>query len=337
LLSSHEWDGESFFAIQEIRDPRRTNESRDAVTGGPMWEEQMAEEANDTMQQILIRFRGICAHVEVDDPKAETQNGNGKGKKRRTILVSHHGNQDTPIEHHTSYVEFYADDVRAFSPELRVVSYSKPGVDGRFARVDLTKGTIIRLKDTDPGDVEEAPSYRRDVPHFSEILKSFPEANRTIAPGLVGSINKLDTARAFAAFDMPAGTLYAGEPENTITRFPKNINFPPRRLARWAELQATVAAGPITLELSSTTGPTHAIEFTENLRMLTIGNEPERLILGVIENQAAHSHAGATPTQPSGHFALYYNLLDNPPLESDRAVPIPTLLGGAGCNNNNYP
>lgn len=297
----------------------------------------MADESNETMQQILIRFRGICAHVEVDDPKAETQNG--KGKKRRTILVSHHVNQDSPIEHHTSYVEFCADDVKAFSPELRVRSYSKPGVDGRFARVDLiTKGTIIRLKDTDPGDVEEAPSYRRDVPHFSEILKSFPEANRTIAPGLTGNINKLDTARAFAAFDMPAGTLFAGEPENTITRFPKNIDYRPRRLARWAELQATVAAGPITLELVSK-GLTQAIEFTENLRMLTIGNEPERLILGVIENQDGHSHAGAgaVPSQPSGHFALYYNILDNPPQESERAVPIPTLLGGAGCNNNNYP
>ncbi|MEA2488337.1 MAG: hypothetical protein QOH21_129 [Acidobacteriota bacterium] len=289
----------------------------------------MAEEGKT--QQILIRFRGICAHVDVKDGE---EPGGTRRKKKRTILLRHR-NGDANIEHHTAHIEFFADDVDAFSPDLNVVSYSRVGVDGRLARVDLADGTIIRLKNTRPGFVMESASYGRDVPHFTKIL---PEQNRAIAAGLVGDIENLDTDRAVAAFDMPEGILVAGEPEGTITRFQKSVSFPPQRLARWAELHATVAEEPIEIELVTKADATRRIQFKDSLRMLTIGNEPERLILGLLPEsvQGGHSHGdSAIPPQPSGHFILYYDLLENPP--KDRAVPIPTQLGGAGCTNSNYP
>ena len=293
----------------------------------------MAEEVKVKTQEILIRFRGICAHVDVNNGLAP----DGKRRKKRTILMRHR-NADANIEHHTAHIEFFADDVDAFSPELKVVSYSRVGVEGRLARVDLADGTVIRLKNTPPGYVLESPSYESDVPRFTELL---PQQNRPIAAGLVGDIEKLDINRAVAAFDMPEGILVAGEPEGLITRFKKSVNFTSRRLARWAELFATVAAGPIEIELSAPgKSDPRRIQFKNTLRMLTIGNEPERLILGLLPEsvQGSHSHGTSEiPPQPSGHFVLYYDLLENPPQDKDKALPIPTQLGGAGCVNNNYP
>jgi hypothetical protein len=282
--------------------------------------------AETKTQQILIRFRGICAHLDMP------------GKKKRTVLVRHR-TTDFNIEHHTPHVEFYADDVVSFSPDLNVISYSRPGVDGRLARVDLEDGTIIRIKGATPGVVEEEPSYVRDVPRFSEILKVQPPINQKIAATLLGDISAVDSSRVVAVFDMPAGRLVAGEPEHQLTRFAKIVPFDSRPLARWADLHATVPSDRVVLELESKGGVVRGIQFKERLRMLTIGNEPERLILGVISgsDHAAHGHTESVPPQPSGHFVLYYDLLEVPPEKNQRFVPIPSQLGGTGCPNNNYP
>lgn len=296
----------------------------------------MAEE--DT-QQILIRFRGICAHLDLSD------DGQG-GKMKRTVLVRHR-NGDSGIEHHIPYIEFYADDLATFSKSLKVLRYTRPGYDGTFARVDLDDGTEIRLKNVQKGVVREEPSYRKGVLRFKEeILDHLGARLNPIAPRLlVNDPRDIDTTRAMAIFDMPEGTLMGGEPEALITRFERfdsGAEFKARRLARWSDLYATINHGkPIVIELVSlTTGSTRTITFKKDLRMITIGNEPERLILGLLSTTAAAHHGGphgpnATPIQPTGHFVLYYDLLENS--QEERPVPIPTQLGGTGCPNNNYP
>src|ERR1041384_2021285 len=176
----------------------------------------------EVSEQLRIRFRGTCAHLDLS-------NGNGK-KKKRTVLVRHR-NGNSAIEHHVPYIEFYADDVQSFPRELKVLQYSRPGVDGRFARVDLDDTTEIRFKGIEPGEVEEEDNYRSDVPHMSEILKKANVQNRKVAQALlVADAKQIDRNRAAAVFDMPSGRLVAGEPEAMITTFPKEVEFEPRRL-----------------------------------------------------------------------------------------------------------
>jgi hypothetical protein len=292
----------------------------------------MAEAAQD---QLLVRFRGICGHIDLQ----ERENGKGKEKKKRTVLVRHR-NGNSGIEHHVPYVEFYADDIESFPPEVNVVQYSRPGVDGRFARIDFDRPTEIRLKGKEPGWVVEEPSYKRGVPHMSEVVRS-PQ----IASGLKDTVEKIDTSRAAAVFDMPDGRLLAGEPEAMITRFEKSVGFEERRLARWVDLYVEFTP-PLVLELVPLQRPgrTHEIRFKKSLRMITIGNEPERLILGLLQTteefmraigHGAQHNADASPIQPTGHYVLYYDLLETVP--SVKPVPVPTLLTGAGCPNNNLP
>ncbi|MEA2464177.1 MAG: hypothetical protein QOJ98_1924 [Acidobacteriota bacterium] len=296
-------------------------------------------------QQLLIRFRGICSHLDLD-ARANGRSGNGNGengkKRKRTVLVRHR-NGNSGIEHHIPYIEFYADDVAQFSPGLRVFQYSKPGLDGTFARVDLEDGTEIRIAGMEPGYVEEESNYARDIPHMTEFV---PRENRDAAHGLlVPDASDIDRERAVAVFDMPDGRLLAGEPEAMITRFEAKVGFKPRRLARWVDLYVEITE-PLVLQLLSLSGDgtRREIKFKETVRMITIGNEPERLILGLMspgDSSAAghgdgHDHTqNGTPIQPTGHFILYYDLLQNAPVE--KHVPIPTLLTGAGCPNNNIP
>lgn len=294
-------------------------------------------------QQLLIRFRGICSHLDLDRPAdgIGENDYDAKGRKRkRTVLVKHR-NGNSGIEHHIPYIEFYADDVAQFSPGLRVFQYSKPGLDGTFARVDLEDGTEIRIAGLEPGYVEEELNYKRDIPHMKEIV---PPANRSAADGLlVDDVSKIDRERAVAVFDMPNGRLMAGEPEAMITRFKEEAGFEPRRLARWADLHVELTE-PLVLQLLSLSGDgtRREIKFKQTVRMITIGNEPERLILGVMSpgdthaNGNGHDHGqNGMPIQPTGHFILYYDLLQNAP--RNKHVPIPTLLTGAGCPNNNIP
>lgn len=289
----------------------------------------MAQQAD----QLLIRFRGICAHIDLKD-------GNGNGKKKRTVLVRH-SNGKSGIEPHVPYIEFYADDIDDFPPEVKVIQYSRPGVDGRFARIDLDEPTQIRIKDREPGWVQEEPNYRAGIPHMSEILPKVEVASDL----KVSDVSKIDINRAAAVFDMPEGRLMAGEPEAMITRFEEGVTFKERRLARWADLYIRFDA-PLVLELVPLRkhGTTREVRFKSTLRMITIGNEPERLILGLLQTTDEFTHSishgaphdpHASPIQPTGHYVLYYDLLEAPP--TLRPVPVPTLLTGAGCPNNNLP
>jgi len=294
--------------------------------------------------QLFIRFRGIVTNLDLPNGTRP------KGMKRALLL--RHDDPDTPIEHHISYIECLADDLES-APGLKILKYSRPGTDGMFARIDLPNDpgvmTEIRLKGVKPGPVVEEANYRNDVTHFEQILKNYDQLK--IEPSLLGeSAADVDASRTVAVFDMPKGRLMAGEPEAFLTRFdPKLVTFTPRRLPRWVDLLTTVNRPNVELELvQQPGGEPQSIKFRETLRMITIGNEPERLILGVIGGNGGHGAAGHSHgkgngkgngnggrTQPSGHFVIHYNVFD--PVPKDKPVPIPTQLEGGGCGSNNVP
>ena len=298
-------------------------------------------------QPLLIRFRGICAHLDLKK--------NADGKKRKRTLLLRHRNGNSNIEHHVPYIECLADDVVDFSSELRMLQYSRPGTDGRFARIDLADRsdtmTIIRIIDAPAGEVTEDLSYEENVPHLSKILNNPQDATPAVA--LLKDLPAVDVKFATAAFDMPEGTLVAGEPEAMKTRFDSGPAAPEekaRRFSRWSDLYVKVRSGEVTMELEQRpSGDKQTITFAETVRMITIGNEPERLILGLIGGADAHAghhgngngngHGnganGHAPIQPTGHFVLYYDILKNRPDETP--LPVPSQLEGTGCPNNNLP
>ena len=304
-------------------------------------------------QPLLIRFRGICAHLDLTDKNP---------KRKRTLLVRHrNGNGSSNIEHHLPYVECLADDIAAITSG-RMRQYSRPGTDGVFGRIDLEDRpdtiTIIKINGAPAGDVTEDLSYQENVPHFKQILKEGSDA--TPATSLVNEADRVDRKFATAVFDMPAGTLVAGEPEAMKTRFdsgPAAAEEKARRYSRWSDLYVQVPEGEVKMDLeqweNGTRKDTLTITFAKTVRMITIGNEPERLILGLIGGSAAdhdHSHPtengnghgtngngtdGHAPIQPTGHFVLYYDILKNRPDETP--LPVPSQLEGTGCPNNNLP
>lgn len=293
-------------------------------------------------QQLIIRFRGICALIDLPDKNAREQ----KSKRKRAVLLRHRGGDDR-IEHHIPYIEFFADDVAKYPRDLEIRQYTRPGFDGRLARIDLDETAEIVLKAPEripAGDVEEEPNYAYDVPHMKEILRTFKSVADDVVPSmLVEDATKIDRDRTSAVFDMPAGRIMAGEPESMITRFEKRVKFTPRRLARWTDLLISLAP-PLTLELHTLGADvSREIVFHDTLRMLTIGNEPERIILGILTSDTAvhgvnHAHPespDAAPVQPTGHYILYYDLLTNRP--ADPPVPIPTQYTTPGCPPNGYP
>lgn len=283
-------------------------------------------------EQLLVRFRGIVAHIDLPKERDDT------GLKKRAVLVRHQDGNG-PIEAHVPYVSFLIDDVETISEGLTVLSYSRPGVDGRFGRIELQEGTEIRLRGTVPGYVTEEIGYKNDVPRMSEIVgKGKGDAADELR---VPDAKDVDPKLAAAVFDMPAGRLCAGEPEALPTRFKADVKFRERRLARWSDLY-TEYTPKLTLQLVKLGSDTvlGEIKFAETLRMITIGNEPKRLIVGAFAgagSSAGHDHGAvsSTPLQPTGHFIMYYNVLETVP--ADKPIPIPAQLDGSGCPPNNYP
>jgi hypothetical protein len=300
-------------------------------------------------QPLLIRFRGICAHLDL-------KNGASPEKKRKRTLLLRHRNGNSNIEHHVPYIECLADDVLEITPGLRMLQYSRPGTDGRFARIDLEDRsdtvTIVRINEAPSGEVTEDVSYEENVPHFAKILNKANDAVPA-ASLLMNSPLQIDAKFATAVFDMPEGTLVAGEPEAMKTRFDSGpAKDTERRYSRWSDLYVqNVPKGKVTVELdprsNGQAGEKQVITFADTVRMITIGNEPERLIVGLIggaDAHAGHDHNHGTgngngngrgPIQPTGHFILYYDILKNQP--DEMPMPVPSQLEGTGCPNNNYP
>ncbi|HET8797097.1 MAG TPA: hypothetical protein VFO89_05405 [Thermoanaerobaculia bacterium] len=305
---------------------------------------------SETSEHLIVRFRGICGHIDLP-----SENGRKNGpKKKRTVLVRHTNgkgngkkNSKGNVEPHIPYIEFFADDVEALSDTLDVTQFSRPGVEGRFARITFDEPTEVRFKDIPAGLVDEDLGYQKNVPHIGEILRSEVAVLEEL---LMPEIKDVKGDSIAAVFDMPEGRLVAGEPEPALTRFDPKVGFKERRLARWSDLHLAYEP-PLILELAPLggDGDVQEITFKNSLRMLTIGNEPERLILGIFgppsghpngsdtdHDHNGHDHGdGSTPVQRTGHYILYYDLLKNPP--ADPPVPIPPQFDGSGCPNNNYP
>ncbi|HVR37705.1 MAG TPA: hypothetical protein VMU84_01315 [Thermoanaerobaculia bacterium] len=266
-------------------------------------------------EQLHIRFKGICSHVDLG--------GNGT-RKMRTVLIR--GNHDDVIEHHQAYVEFNPDDLAdgGLPADLTLLTYTRTGEAGLLGRIDFGDTYEIRVNAL-PGLVEQDRFFKRGVPSLSEILGR----TATVKPSLLrADPQKIDKALVTTVFDLPEGSIRAGDPEREITRFGSSVPFQERYLAKWSDFFTTVENRPEVQLLSLTGGKDYTIRFRPTTQMITIGNEPLADIVNLLDGGDAAARA-------AGHWPMFFTLIDNAP--DPVPVPIPKQLSGAGCPNNNLP
>ena len=277
------------------------------------------------MPPVTIRFRGLCCFIK-------DTNG-GKYFQRRVVLPTHDHSMD--IEHHTPHIEFLADDLKKVSQGLSTIAYKRPGDEGQYERIELNDAVMIEFLGLEGEDkrITEGPTYKGSAISLHGLAgeKRTLEMKDTV----VGPRDEVDPDLIAAVIDLPPGTLLAGPPEATITRFLKPANFEPRRVARWLEHVIDVN-GDFRIRLTPLGKPNatpETIYFEDTTRLVTIGNEPERMIVGHFVPPPA---GRATPPRPTGHFAVYWNLFTNIK-QTERFVPEPFQGSVPGCAPSTRP
>lgn len=267
------------------------------------------------MATVIVRFRGICCFI---DPTK-----NEKFEKR--VVVPNMGMHRHDMEEHLQVIEYLADDLKSAHGFERV-SFTRPGDAGQYEYVALTEPVQIEFIGTKPGAVSTpGRAFANSTLHLDELAGKTLQLRST----LLGPAADVDASLAMAVVDLPAGDLVAGPPDSSITTFPPKVNFQPHRVARWLELY-TDFEGDFGLRLTPLGDPKAVpkqIWFKSSAALVTIANEPERLIVGhFVEAQPAG--------ESTGHFDIYWDLFTETPF---RPIPEPFQGTGPGCVPANKP
>ena len=314
------------------------------------------------MATITVRFRGICCFIDPED--------GGNGFKKRVVLPNGKSHEHAGMEKHLSIIEYYADELKSPPPDnLKTENYSRPGDDAKYQRIELDKPMVIEFLNAVPtAKVDSGANLDGRLIRLDQLAPNKLRSN------LLGPIQKVEGEYAKVVMDLPGGTLMAGPPEASRTSFPKVPKFGNRRVARWLELILEVN-GPFGLKLTPLGGPvTEAKEiyFEEGTGLITIANEPLRLITGRFVPKPQGGGGGNMPSHPGmagtstataavtpsttatastasgpstvatstavpqtiGHFDLYWNLMADP---TARPVPAASQGLGPGCTPANKP
>jgi hypothetical protein len=272
------------------------------------------------MTTITVRFRGICCFI---DPK------NGEGFKKRVIVPNMSSHQHD-MEEHLTIVEFLRDDLLSArdlesGQALEQVAFTRPGDGGRYAYIKMTEPVRIEFVGTSAG--KNAPKF--DLDDATIHLDDLVGETLQLRSSLLGPAAKVRPALAKAVIDLPDGVLRAGSPDVNLTQFPPPAKFDQRRIARTIEHNVEVDGtfGLTIRSLVDTQKAPKEIRFASSTALITIANEPERLIVGhFVENQPA--------SETADHFDAYWDLFSDPPF---RPVPSPFQGTGPGCVPANKP
>ncbi len=322
--------------------------------------ERVATEKEElTMSTVTVRFRGICCFI---DPT----NGERQYFNKRVVLPNGSGHQHAGMEPHVSIIEFYADDLKKRAPKgMKRARYTRPGDDAQYACLVIDEPMWIELLGTTKGETENGVNLEDSVIHLDSLVKAPLQLKQT----LLGRAVDVDSGLISAVVDLPQGTLMSGPPEAGLTKFPKSSNFPPRRLGRWLEHIAVVKEnedfGLKLTPLGKPDAPPLEIWFKSSTRLITIANEPLRLIVGKFVRKADGAIDGLAPVhkmgkhdakkaktskngkaakdahpgmqstnggspQSTAHFNLYWELMADPP--KSPPLPEPTQGTGPSCS-----
>jgi hypothetical protein len=273
------------------------------------------------MATVTVRFRGICCFI---DPT------NGEDFKKRVVVPNMSIHQHD-MEEHLQIIEFLADDLVP-GQDLELTAFTRPGDDGKYQYFRLTEPVKIEFIGASGKEITAGPNLAKSTLHLDALAGGTLQLKGT----LLGPAERVAPALAMAVIDLPGGVLMAGPPEATITSFSPPAIFQKRRLSRWLELFTEIADDKFSgdklfgLRLTSLkkSEDSKEIWFKNSTALVTIANEPERIIVGhFVENQP--------PSEATGHFDIYWDLISDPP--PSRPVPDKFQGTGPGCVPANKP
>jgi hypothetical protein len=275
------------------------------------------------MPTITVRFRGICCFIDKT---------NGEDFEKRVLLPhggGHHARSN--FEAHLPIIEFLADDLKRAPIDLPRTSYTRPGDDGRYERIEIKEPVRIEFRGVSQSrkKITRGINLDESIIHLDDLAGRKLEMKKT----LTGPALKVDPALAIAVLDLPPGVLMAGPPESIVTRFPPAVKFEERRTARWVEhiMDVDDDFSVQLTPLGEADAKTQVIQFERTTRLITIANEPERMIVGHFVPRPA----GTAPLNPTGHFAMHWDLIQNAP--DPPLVPLPFQGSAIGCAPSNKP
>jgi hypothetical protein len=263
---------------------------------------------------LSLRFIGISCFVDgrEKDPFA-----------KRLILPN-----DMHAEHrgdgaHIPYIEVDLEDL---APNV-ALEPSKTFTRGTrtYRRFDLD-GERISVTNANRGDgrLTVVPTFEERVPSMILVCPDCPPTPR---PECFESAPPRDLVAAY--FDIRTGFLSSGPIEDEQTRFDEGSNWPPRRLARWVQLDLAYHGTHAEILLESFDGKSsRVIPVKRDAALVTIGNMKEEDI---------EERVLVADPDRLGHFDMYYDLGDSRQLPKKR--PRPTIQKGAlrGCAPSNWP
>jgi hypothetical protein len=299
---------------------------------------------------ITVRFRGICCFI---DPE------NGASFKKRVVLPNGKNHEHAGMEQHKAIIEYYIDELEGSVPDnLQTADYTRPGDDAKYQRIELDQPMLIEfINAVSTTKVSSGPNLAGRAISLDQLV-----GGNVLRRSLMGPLENVSADLAKVAIDLPGGTLMGGPPEAVRTSFKDVPAFKSRRVARWLELILEVN-GKFGLKLTPIGGdPSEAktIFFKEGTGLVTIANEPVRLITGrfvpkpqdnVAGKMPGHPVMDAVPTttatktpdtasasvthapsttstssvQTTVHFDLYWDLMADPV-----ARPLPDTFQGTG-------
>jgi hypothetical protein len=283
-------------------------------------------EQEELMSGVSVRFRGVCCFID-------KTNGENFGFKRVVLPTHEH---TSALEEHLSIIEYFADDLIDVQPPLKRVKFTRPGDTAQYEYIQIPQPSLIELQ-----GVVTAGTFM-ETPNLADLRINLDELTgpTQLKASLVGPPSKVSASLVNAVIDLPAGMLTPGQPEPFLTEFGAPVvGFTPRAVARWLEHIMTLN-GEFALKLTPLDprqSGTTLIRFRRQTRMISIANEPLRMIVGqfVPRPEGSHTHPGLTPQQQAtGHFDMYWNLVADPPF---RPAPLPYQSTSPGCGPSNKP
>lgn len=289
------------------------------------------------MATMTVQFRGICCFID---------RTNGESFAKRVVLPGGNGhNHAGAFEHHLSIIEYFADDLDTtypLDPELKRVRFTRAGDGGKYEYIEIPEPSVIELL-----GVAKLPEGFKESFNLDDLIVHLDDLSgkKDLKETLLGPAAEVDSALVNGVIDLPDGMLTPGPPEPFVTEFdPEKVVKPFRqRVARWLE-HIVKLDGQFAVKLTALDKPKKEpviIRFKPQTRLISIANEPIRLIVGQFverPQEAGNGHpthngdthsieakppATETATQPAGTQPERH---PHPvtPLADERAIGQPT-------------
>jgi hypothetical protein len=256
---------------------------------------------------IRLQFKGMSCFVDgrETDPFA-----------KRVILPRDRHFKEYKDDPHVPYIEIEADDLQRGAKVRPSKTYaSGQGLFARsFHRFDLDGERVsIRNAGQGNGRLVVVPTFDERVPRMTLVCPDCPPNPR---PECFSPNPPPELVAAY--FDIRSGYLNCGPLELAETAFDEGSQWPPRRLARWAQLDLSIHGDRAEIMLEKfDSSAVRIIPLKRGAGVVTIGNGREQDI-----------EETSTGSNRRDHFDMYYDLGSDLPAKRPRPTTAKTVIRG---------